>query len=426
MTIKELAENFSKFPTYLRKGSGYLAKRYKCSKEDIKDAKDLAREILAKEMGERLDVVESKVSTVSEKMVKFEEDFKAKTATLDYKGPKEIKTKEDLTRECDIDWSQWEIVKMIYNAWGKEGNQNYQVKAWLAPISADTSVKVQKELLLEELKKDLGDRSIPVINKRNCKYAYEINIPDVHFGKLAWGEESGEDYNLKIAEERYTKAVNNLMSYVDHDKLERIVFPIGNDMINIDSRKNETYAGTAQDSDSRFFKIVQTVKRILIKTVDSLSLVAPVDVIVVSGNHDPEAMFMIGEILDAYYHSNPNVTVDNSARQRKYYRYGKNGFQYTHGNEEKHTDLGLIFATEQKELWAATEFRFCKLGHYHKSKKISYVSIDEHAGFQVQIIPSLSSSDAWHFSKGYMSRKGAKAFLYDKEEGQVGEFIYNV
>lgn len=423
MTVEDLVKRFVSHPSDMSRGAGHMAKRYHCTKEDIRQARENARAILH---GDELVSLHNHISKLEEKVIKFEEDFKNKTATLDYKGPKEVKTKEDLIRECEIDLSQWEITKMVHNAWGKEGNQNYQVKAWLIPISLDTSLSAQKDFLLEELKKDLAPVEFIKYDTHKNKYAYEINVPDVHFGKLAWAEEAGENYNLKIAETRYNEAISHLLSYVDYSKLERIIFPIGNDMINIDSRKNETYAGTAQDSDSRFFKIVQAVKRILIHNINSLSLIAPVDVIVVSGNHDPEAMFMIGEILDAYYHSNPNVSVDNSAKQRKYYKYGKNGFQYTHGNEEKHSDLGLIFATEQARLWADTEFRFCKLGHYHKSKRINYVSIDEHQGFQVQILPSLSGSDAWHASKGYMSKKGAKGFLYDKQEGQVGEFTYNV
>lgn len=279
--------------------------------------------------------------------------------------------------------------------------------------------------ILRELRENPGYSNIKKI-KSNGKYAYEINISDMHFGKLAWSEESGEDFDLRIAEERYETAISQLLSLVNLSQIERIIFPIGNDMINIDSRNNETFAGTRQDSDSRFFKIIRTVKQILIKNINSLATIAPVDVIVVSGNHDPESMFMLGEILDAYYHNNPNVNIDNAAKQRKYYQYGKNGFQYTHGNEENHKDLGLIFATEQKNLWADTEFRYAKLGHYHKNKKLSYVSVDEYQGFQVQIIPSLSGSDAWHTSKGYMSKKACKGFLYDPIKGQIAEYTHTL
>ncbi len=334
----------------------------------------------------------------------------------------EPKDHKELAKLHKVDLDKYKIATYYSK---QSGSNNFTSTILCSLRKMDNDPKKQKELLLKELKAELP--IFPNIKvQAGKKYAYEINIPDHHFGKMAWDEESGANYDLKIAEQRYAAAIAELLSFVNLDDVERIIFPIGNDMINIDSRKNETFAGTKQDSDSRFFKIVRTVKEILIKSINSLSLIAPVDVIVVAGNHDPESMFMIGEILDAYYTSNKNVNVDNSPKQRKYYQYGLNGFQYTHGNEENHKDLGLIFATEESKLWGDTKFRFAKLGHFHKNKKLNYVSLDEYQGFQVQVLPSLSSNDAWHSSKGYNSMRQAKGFLYDKKKGQVAEYTHTL
>lgn len=334
----------------------------------------------------------------------------------------EPKTHEQLADLHKINLEKYKISSY----WSKQRGEKFTSSVLATLIKIDSDLESQKDLLLQELINVSPSVNLLCPLKEKGTFAYEINIPDVHFGKMAWGEESGEDYDLKIAEEAYTEAIKSLLSLVNLKEVEKFIFPIGNDMINIDSRKNETFAGTRQDSDSRFFKIVRTVKEILIKNINALSTLAPVDVIVVSGNHDPESMFMIGEILDAYYHNNNNVNIDNSPKQRKYYQYGQNSFQYTHGNEEKHAELGLIFATEEPQLWADTEYRFAKLGHFHSNKKTSYVSVQEHQGFQVQILPSLSGSDAWHYSKGYMSKKQAKGFLYHKTKGQVAEYTYSV
>lgn len=369
------------------------------------------------------EVVED-TTELSENGIKFFEDIKNGTGEVMFNSPNEIKTLDELIEKCNIDVNKWDISKYIQNYWGNADHPQWQVKAWL--IRKKEDLQFQKELLLKELKSSLPIVALIPTNNYGRKLAYEISIPDVHFGKLSWEEEVGEKYNLKIAEKRYRDAISELLSYTDVDKIEKIIFPIGNDMLNIDSRRNETFAGTRQDSDSRFFKIVKTVKAILIDVINSLSLIAPVDVIVISGNHDYEGMFMLGEILESYYHNNEQVKVDNSPKQRKYYVYGKNGFQYTHGNEEKHADLGMIFATEEPKLWAATEYRFCKLGHFHKNKKIEYVSIDDHTGFQIQILPSLSGADAWHSSKGYISNNQAKGFLYHQTKGKIGEFTYTI
>src|SRR5690606_19079944 len=123
-----------------------------------------------------------------------------------------------------------------------------------------------------------------------------------------------EDYDLKIAEKRVKEAVKDLLSRVNIATIHRILLPIGNDLINIDNRYNTTFAGTPQDSDCRYMKIIKIVKRILIEVIDELSMIAPVDVIVVPGNHDTTSSFMMGEILEAFYHKNELVNIDNAPK----------------------------------------------------------------------------------------------------------------
>lgn len=385
----------------------------------------LSKKAYAKKLGITIGEVENLLIEIRDKKVQNGDYQRVSLTEGTLESQKEIsyepKNHKELAALHKIDLDKYKIASY----WTKQRGDKFTSSVLCTLRKTDTDLKKQKEELLKELKEQLP--VYPVIKPTTGnKYAYEINIPDVHFGKLAWEQESGETYDLKIAEKRYTEAINNLLTFVHLEDVEKIIFPIGNDMINIDSRKNETFAGTKQDSDSRFFKIVRTVKEILIKSINSLSTIAPVDVIVISGNHDPESMFMIGEILDAYYTNNKNVNVNNSPKQRKYYQYGLNGFQYTHGNEENHKDLGLIFATEETKLWADTKYRFAKLGHFHKNKKLSYLSVDEYQGFQVQVLPSLSGSDAWHNSKGYNSQKQAKGFLYDKKRGQVAEYTHTL
>lgn len=322
-----------------------------------------------------------------------------------------------------IDLSKYSI-KSYWSKMKPDGKFSSSVLASLKKV--DNDLELQKEILLEELFKE-APKVKNSYKAGNRKYAYEISLPDVHFGKFSWSEESGEDYDLKIAAERFSNAIEHFLSIVDLSTVDRFIFPVGNDLINIDSRKGETTAGTRVDSDTRFFKIVKAVKTILVETINKLSSIAPVDVVIVQGNHDYETMWMLGEMLEAYYHNTGGVSIDNAPRQRKYYQYGKNGFLYTHGNEEKHSDLGLIFATEQPDLWAScTATRMAKIGHFHKGKKLNFVSVDENTGFTLQILPSLSGTDFWHSSKGYMSKKAAKSFLYDKEQGLIAEYTYSI
>lgn len=392
----------------------------------------------------------------------FKENFDTGEASLSLTSPIRIKTKDDLIKVCQIDLTEYEITGIDYTAWegyrkGKEADIKwnngvmdgyvkdsgklitetlYRVNVKLKRRKLDTDLQKQKELILEEIKAGVTPsyklseliefyKEIDIFLGED-KYLLEIALPDVHFGKLSHHDETGEDYDLKIAEQRFKSAIIKLLAEVKHKRIERILFPIGNDLINVDNKNNTTTAGTPQDTDSRFYKIIKTVRRVLVEVINDLSLIAPVDVVIVPGNHDETMSFLMGEILDAFYYGNDRVNIDCRPTLRKYYQYGTVGIQLTHGDQEKHHDLGQIFATERAKLWADTYYRYCQLGHFHKAKKIEYVSVDEYQGFQVQVLPSLSGRDNWHNKKGYMSMKAAKAFLFHETEGCRGEFTVTI
>jgi len=361
--------------------------------------------------------------------------------TIDADIDETVENLEDLIRLCKIDVSKYDVTHYQIRTYTRilDGIEKrmYNVKASLKAKKIDTSKELQTINLIEEIKKyspkfEKRDSFVDLkpfvkidVSKRDIKdCALEINIPDLHIGKLAWAEESGDDYDIKIAISRYKNAVKELLSRVNPLTLEKFILPVGNDMINIDNKANTTTGGTPQSCDSRFGKMFQSAKELLIDTIDELSQIAPVEVMVVPGNHDNVAMFTLGEVLDAWYHNNDRVVVINNHTPRKYLQYGNTLIMYTHGNNEKLQDLGIICATEQPKLWAATKFRRVHVGHFHHSKQIKYTDVQEYPGFTVKVLNSLSSNDAWHSEKGYVSLKGAEAFLYHKEKGLLANYYY--
>lgn len=382
-------------------------------------------------------LINNYIDVLEDRVVSLEEDLKNNKAELVYRSKDEIRTLDELVEKTKIDLNKWKITRWRQNYWGNSNDPHWQVRAELEPRKLDKDPELQKNYLLEEIKKYqerfyFGDTRDATIGReednRKVKgnYLLEISVPDLHIGKLAWGEETGEDYDTKIAIDRYKKAISTLLSRAPKESIEKIVLPVGNDLIHIDNAENQTTAGTIVDADSRFAKIVQVAKKLLIETIDELKQIAPVEVIIVRGNHDSTVTFLLGEVIEAWFHADPLVIVENSAKWRKYYQYGKVGVMFTHGEKEKHDELGLIFAQEQPQLWAESKYRFCKLGHFHKSKKLNYISTDSFPGFQIEVIPSLSGTDEWHAGKGYLSNKQAKAFLYHKEEGEIAEYTYTV
>ena len=231
---------------------------------------------------------------------------------------------------------------------------------------------------------------------------------------------------MKIAVKRYKEAIASLISRTPIHNLKKIILVVGHDFLNVDGKNNMTTAGTPQTSDARFYKMVQVGKKLLIETINDLSSVVPVDVIVVAGNHDSNSMLMMGDILEAYYHNSSEVYIHNTPAPRKYYQFGVNGNMYTHGHNEKINDLPIIFATENPDLWQATSRHRVHLGHFHHNKQIRVKDIEENHGCVVKIINSLSSDDAWHSEKGFLSNKAAEAFLYHETNGLIANYYFYI
>lgn len=351
-----------------------------------------------------------------------------------------IVTVEQLLDAHDISQECWEIEKQVVNTWevGAKTPDGtiattplFQVKVWLK------SKKEVKEL--EEIRKDflkeLKELS-PKVKKNKYsgvktggKYLLEIDIFDLHLGKVAWGQETGHNYNLDIATQLFENSITEFLEDVSNKNIDRIVLPIGNDFFNSDKAHpfNSTTSGTPQEEDTRWQKTFKTGRKLLVDQITRLSEVAPVDVIMIPGNHDFERNFYLGDSLEGWFYNNENVIVDNSPSPRKYYLYNSILLGYTHGNEEKLIDLPLLMAQEVPVMWANSKHREFHLGHLHHKKEIKYKSTEEYQGVTIRFMSSLSGTDSWHHKKGYTgSKRAAEAYLWDSEKGLKGNLIYTV
>ncbi len=238
-----------------------------------------------------------------------------------------------------------------------------------------------------------------------------VSLFDAHLGKLSWAEQDGQNYDLKIAKEVYMKALQDLVAKAQvQGGIGRILFPVGNDYLTCDGDDNETSAGTPQSVDGRFPKIFREARKMLVEAIDYLRLIAPVDVIVIAGNHERESMFHLGDALECWYHADDSVTIDNMFRPRKYYSFGNTVFGLTHGDTIQQDKLPLLGANERPDLWAQCKRRVWFLGHFH------HYSLKEYVGVQVWVLPSLSGSDGYHQSNGFVGAvRCAVAFMYGPE-----------
>lgn len=259
------------------------------------------------------------------------------------------------------------------------------------------------------------------------RHMLEVCIFDAHIGKLAWAPESGDHYDTAIAVERVRRALDDLLWQARGYPIEKVILPIGNDFLHYDALSGMTTAGTPQDRDSRYQKMYREAFRLACHMVDECAKIAPVDVIVVPGNHDTVSTFTLGVALEAYYHSHPSVSFNNTPKKRKYVAYGKVLLGFAHGDKEPVNKLPSIMPVETVELWGASRFREFHLGHFHTSKRQDAKPVQGENGVRVRYIQSLTGVDAWHAEMGYVGEPGAaECFVWHKDRGLRGNFFSHV
>jgi hypothetical protein len=395
---------------------------------------------------------------------RFEENNKGE-ATYEYKGERMITSLDEAIEFFKIDTKIWDVERYVVNSYpvsarrreqdlswtiGANGQQlmqgeskrfdewttkvNYQVKVWLKKAVEREAALTFVDFYQDLLKNHKPFPYKPVIRKKEKfekENLLEVNIFDLHLGKLCWGEEVENNYDSKIAAKRFRYALTELLERANYTPYERIVFPIGNDFFNSDNHLNTTTLGTRQDEDSRWQKTFKMGVKLLVEGIDLMRQFAPVDVLVIPGNHDFTKSFFLGETLAAWYRSDSEVSIDNKANARKYYEFGKCLIGYTHGDREKIESLRSLMAFEAKEAWARTIYKEFHLGHQHRKLAVSHVVksdlLKEELGIVVRSMSSLAGTDAWHHQSGYVGPvRAAEAFLWNKERGLINSFNSNI
>jgi hypothetical protein len=197
---------------------------------------------------------------------------------------------------------------------------------------------------------------------------------------------------------------------------------VGNDLLHVDSRSNTTTAGTPQDTDSRYYKLFVSTRRMIQRAIHRCSeLAKTVQVVLVPGNHDRDSVWHLGDSLTCAYNACPHIVIDNAPTQRKYVEHGRVMLLFTHGDKGKRPDYPLMMATEQPQMFGRTTFREAHTGHLHQTQ------VQEWHGVRVRILPSLAGADAWHAEHGYVGNlRAAEAFVWSATEGLVATAYYTV
>jgi hypothetical protein len=347
-----------------------------------------------------------------------------------------IRTADDALKKANIDLKLWEIDSVTVNSWEVAGKRRRgqdehglwkPEELWLQPLW-QVRVKLKRRApkpiqgAIQALLLDLNPPRLPPPKPAGHNLAVEIALFDAHFGKLAWGASTQDgDYDLAIAEKAYAEACQSLLSMAPKRGIKTIIFPIGNDFFQADNWVSTTARGTPVDSvDDRFQRVFQVGCLAVRNAIIQCRELAPVDVVWVPGNHDLSTSWYMAEYLSAWFRKDRSVSVDASPPTRKYRQFGVNLLGYTHGHNVRLSNLPLLMASEEPKRFAEARYRAWRIGHFHKKSQWSYHAGDTFNGVLVEVLPSLSGTDQWHYDHGFVrGHRTAEAHVWDCKDGRI-------
>jgi hypothetical protein len=248
----------------------------------------------------------------------------------------------------------------------------------------------------------------------NDQLCVQYTVTDLHFGMLAWAEETKDaDYDLQIAEKLLTDwfSAAIAMSPAAHTA----VFAQIGDLAHYDSMETVTPAHKhIVDGDSRPQKMIRVIIRTIRRVIGMLlEKHQHVHIVMAKANHDPYSSGWLRESLAALYEDEPRVFVDTSPAEYYVFEFGKTALFYHHGHRRQVNNVDAVFAGMFREIFGRCPHSYGHVGHLHndEAKDSNLMKIERHR--------TLAPSDSYAAGGGWLSKRDAKAIVYHREFGEV-------
>ncbi len=238
-------------------------------------------------------------------------------------------------------------------------------------------------------------------------------IGDPHIGMYAWQDETGDSWDLKIAERVHCGAMAELVQRSPRAR-KGVVLNLG-DALHYDSLAAVTppRSGHNLDADGRYAKMATVAVKTLRQCIESaLEVHEEVEVINVPGNHDETGALWLSIVFAHIYENEPRVKVHTSPALFHYIRFGKVLLGAHHGHTAKAEKLPGVMACDRAMDWGETVHRHWFTGHvHHESKK-------EYAGCSVESFNTLAGKDSHAATHGYRSNQSLSCVVFHRERGE--------
>ena len=285
-------------------------------------------------------------------------------------------------------------------------------------VKTDTDAERRVELMkavIEGMKSEITP-VVPVKavrTKRDDKLLNLYTVSDFHLGMLAWADESGDDWDMKIAEDLFSRWFDAAFQKAP-DAGTGVINLLG-DFAHFDSLVAVTPAsGHALDADTRYQKLVRYMIR-MVRRVVGMALVKHKNVrlLIVQGNHDESGMIWLAEMFSTLYDNEPRVFVDTSPDVYKMVQHGKTTLFFHHGHKARFDAIEPVMIAKFRKAFGESVYSYAHVGHLHHQK------IVESRNMIVEQHRTLAAKDAYASRGGWMSGRSANVITYSAEYGEV-------
>lgn len=283
-------------------------------------------------------------------------------------------------------------------------------------VARQTAQEAAFKALCEELPK-LAEIPAPIAIL-DADLATLYTLTDCHVGMLAWDKETGENWDLDIAEATLVGTLLQMIEAAPRSSIG-ILNQLG-DFLHFDSLQPLTPTNKhVLDADSRYQKVVKVAVRVLRRVISAmLEKHAEVKVFMMEGNHDPAGSVWLRVMFAELYADNPRVTVGLSPNPYAIYQHGKTLLGFYHGHLAKLASVPQIFAAQFRREWGECDHVYVHTGHKH------HIEEKEHPGVLMVQHPTLAAPDAYAARGGWISKRQATSMTYHKTKGEVARGIF--
>lgn len=295
------------------------------------------------------------------------------------------------------------------------GNDNEVKLQWVkTSVDADKQYAIMKaasDAFAEDLAREPPTK---FVNRPLREDLLNVHIlTDYHLGMYSWGEETGQDWDLSVAE-------NLLYDWVEAGialapDAESCIFAQLGDFLHWDGLDAVTPTHRhILDADTRFQKVVRVAIRVIRRLIKRLlEKYKTVYVLMADANHDPAGSVWLREWLAAVYEDEPRIVVDQSADTYYCHEFGKTSLFFHHGHKKSVSNVSDVFASKFRDVFGRTKNSYAHLGHRH------HIEVKENNLMVCEQHRTLAAKDAYASRGGWLAGRDAKVITYSKEYGEV-------